>query len=89
MNIFYRPFYTSEATQFIEQLKQERPQLEASQREGRELLWDKPVDREAWRAYRAARWRSSPTFIRTLGTSNQVALQPFRVSAFCFYFDRI
>ena len=32
MNIFYRPFYTSEATQFINQLKQDRPHLEASQR---------------------------------------------------------
>jgi hypothetical protein len=67
MNIFYRPFYTSEATQFIEQLKQERPQLEAAQREGRELLWDKPVDREAWRAYRAAQVAQQPYVYQNSG----------------------
>jgi hypothetical protein len=67
MNIFYRPFYVSEATQFIEQLKQERPQLEAAQREGRELLWDKPVDREAWRAYREAQVEQQPYVYQNSG----------------------
>lgn len=33
--------YTSEATQFLEQLKAQRPHLEAAQREGRALLWDR------------------------------------------------
>ena len=33
--------YESEITQFIKQLKQERPGLEESQRLGRALLWDK------------------------------------------------
>ena len=47
MSIFRRPDYESEITQFIAGLKQQKPQLEALQREGRELLWDKPVDREA------------------------------------------
>ena len=51
MSIFARPHYTSDATQFIEKLKQERPQ----QRAGRALLWDKPVDRGLWKEYRAAR----------------------------------
>jgi hypothetical protein len=37
--------YQSEATQFIEGLKQKNPNLETSQREGRALLWDKkPID---------------------------------------------
>ena len=37
--------YQSEATQFINDLKQKNPNLEASQREGRALLWDKaPID---------------------------------------------
>jgi hypothetical protein len=37
--------YESEASQFINQLKKENPQLEESQRAGRALLWDKePID---------------------------------------------
>jgi len=49
MSLFARPHYTSEATQFIESLKAARPELEAQQREGRSLLWDKQVDHE-WNA---------------------------------------
>lgn len=41
LSIFRRPDYTSEATQFIEQLKANKPTLEAEQRAGRALLWDK------------------------------------------------
>ena len=40
MSIFRRPDYTSETTQFIEQLKAQKPTLETQQREGRALLWD-------------------------------------------------
>jgi aspartate ammonia-lyase len=37
--------YQSEITQFINELKQKNPNLEASQRAGRALLWDKaPID---------------------------------------------
>jgi hypothetical protein len=35
--------YESEATQFINSLKEANPQLEQSQRDGRALLWDKPT----------------------------------------------
>ena len=35
MSIFNRPHYTSEITQFIDELKQKRPHLEADQRTGR------------------------------------------------------
>ena len=45
MNFFRRPDYQSEATLFIEQLKASKPELEAQQRQGRALLWDKAVDR--------------------------------------------
>ncbi len=45
MNIFRRPDYQSEATQFIESLKIQNPQLEKAQREGRALLWDKTINR--------------------------------------------
>lgn len=55
MSIFQRKHYTSEATQFIEQLKVQQPTLEKEQREGRALLWDKLVDRLAWRGFSAGR----------------------------------
>ena len=54
MNLFRRPDYRSDATQFIDQLRAGKPALEAEQRKGRELLWDKAVDRGAWREFRAA-----------------------------------
>jgi Protein of unknown function (DUF3460) len=51
MNIFRRPDYQSEATQFIDQLKVAKPTLEAEQRKGRSLLWDKAIDRTAVKGY--------------------------------------
>ena len=54
MNIFYRPKYQSEVTQFIDQLKSKDPALEAKQRQGRDLLWDKEVNRSDWSDYREA-----------------------------------
>jgi hypothetical protein len=45
--IFYKPQYVSETSHFINDLKLARPTLEAEQRAGRALLWDKNVDREA------------------------------------------
>jgi hypothetical protein len=54
MNIFYRPKYKSEASQFIDQLKSKDPALESKQRQGRDLLWDKEVNRSDWSEYRAA-----------------------------------
>ncbi len=60
MNIFRRPDYKSETTQFLNQLKADRPGLQAGQREGLSLLWDKQVDREANKAYRAARVPQRP-----------------------------
>ena len=53
-SIFRRPDYQSEITTFIDQLKARKPELESLQRQGRELLWDKTVDRSAWREYRDA-----------------------------------
>ena len=41
LSIFRRADYTSDATQFIEQMKADKPTLEAEQRAGRALLWDK------------------------------------------------
>ena len=46
MSFFRRPDYQSDTTEFIEQLKAAKPGLEAEQRKGRNLLWDKTIDRE-------------------------------------------
>jgi hypothetical protein len=46
LRIFRRPDYTSEATQFIEEMKISKPTLEAEQRAGRALLWDKNLIRD-------------------------------------------
>lgn len=66
MSIFRRPDYKSEATQFIDQLKATRPSLEAEQRQGRALLWDKLQDRDAQQGYRAARVAQKPYVYQTL-----------------------
>jgi hypothetical protein len=65
MHLFRYPDYQSDATQFINQLKTEKPDLEARQRQGRELLWDKAVDRQAWEGYKAARVAQKPYVYQT------------------------
>jgi hypothetical protein len=59
MHFFWKP-YKSDVTQFIEELKAKRPTLEAEQRAGRGLLWDRPIDREAEADYREARVPQRP-----------------------------
>ena len=46
MPLFWKP-YKSEITQFIDELRANKPTLEAEQRAGRALLWDREIDREA------------------------------------------
>ena len=46
MPLFWKP-YKSDVTSFIESLKAAKPTLEAEQRAGRSLLWDKALDRDA------------------------------------------
>ena len=53
MPLFWKP-YTSDVTQFIRQLKADKPTLEAEQRAGRALLWDRTIDRSA-----EAEWRDA------------------------------
>ena len=65
MSIFRRPDYESEITRFITELKLKTPDLEAQQRQGRELLWDKAVDRGAWREYRDAEVAQKPYVYQT------------------------
>jgi len=59
MPLFWKP-YTSDTTQFIASLKADRPTLEAEQRAGRALLWDKRIDRDAQREYQDARVPQQP-----------------------------
>jgi hypothetical protein len=53
--IFRRPDYQSDVTQFIEHLRQEKPDLEAQQRAGRAIWWDKHIDRQAQDEWTSAR----------------------------------
>ena len=48
--------YQSDITQFLNQLKEQKPQLEDEQRRGRALLWDKqPIDLEERAEQQASR----------------------------------
>lgn len=64
MPLFWKP-YKSEVTQFIEQLKAQRPTLEAEQRAGRALLWDKEQDRGAQAGFNDARVAQKPYVYQT------------------------
>ncbi len=55
MSIFRRPDYTSDMTNFLADLKAQKPSLEAEQREGRAIWWDKKLDRSAEADYQDAR----------------------------------
>ncbi len=44
MPLFWKP-YTSDVSQLVAELKAKKPTLEAEQRAGRALLWDKNLDR--------------------------------------------
>jgi len=53
--------YQSDITQFINQLKQQKPTLEDEQRRGRALLWDKqPIDLEERSAQKLSRVNQTP-----------------------------
>lgn len=67
MNIFRRPDYRSEVTQFIDQLKVAKPSLEAEQRRGRALLWDKKLDRTALQDMRQGTVAQQPYVYQTSG----------------------
>lgn len=64
MPLFWKP-YKSEVTSFIEQLKAQRPTLEAEQRAGRGLLWDREQDRAAQAGFDAARVAQQPYVYQT------------------------
>jgi len=55
MSFFRRPDYTSEITSFIDGLKSSKPTLEAEQRAGRAIWWDKDLNRADQADYGEAR----------------------------------
>ena len=60
MSIFRRPDYQSDATQFINQLKATKPELDKQQQAGRALLWDKQVNYEVQADSEQARVAQQP-----------------------------
>jgi hypothetical protein len=65
MSLFQRKPYKSEVTEFIESLKARKPALEAEQRAGRALLWDRSLDRTQQAEYREARVPQQPYVYQT------------------------
>jgi len=59
MPFFWKP-YTSDVTQMIQELKAKKPTLEAEQRAGRGLLWDKNLDRQQQAEFQAAKVPQQP-----------------------------
>ncbi len=64
MPLFWKP-YKSEVTSFIEALKAKKPTLEAEQRAGRALLWDRTLDRSAQEEWREAQVPQQPYVYQT------------------------
>ena len=64
MPLFWKS-YKSDVTSFIEELKTAKPTLEAEQRQGRALLWDKRIDRDAQADYSDARVPQQPYVYQT------------------------
>ena len=60
MSIFARAPYKSEVSMFIDELKAKKPTLEAEQRAGRALLWDRALDRQALAEWGEARVPQQP-----------------------------
>ena len=69
-NIFRRPHYTSDTTDFIAQLQQAQPGLDQAQRQGRALLWDKNLDREQQAEFGAGRVPQKPYVYQTAPTGD-------------------
>ena len=64
MPLFWKP-YLSDVSRFIGELKARKPTLEAEQRAGRALLWDRAIDREAQAEWREADVPQQPYVYQT------------------------
>ena len=65
MSFFRRPDYRSDTTNFINDLKKQKPELPEQQLAGRALLWDKDVNHEVWEDLRAGRVEQKPYVYQT------------------------
>ena len=65
MSIFARAPYQSAVSMFIDELKAKKPTLEAEQRAGRALLWDREQDRQALADWGEARVPQQPYVYQT------------------------
>ena len=52
--------YESDITRFLKQLREQRPNLEQSQRAGRAIWWDKPQDLDTTARNRESRVAQRP-----------------------------
>lgn len=57
--------YESEITQFLKQYKEQKPDTEIRQREGRARLWDKNIDPEQQEGFKAGRVPQKPYVYQT------------------------
>ena len=64
MPLFWKP-YKSDVTQFLEDLKAKKPNLEEEQRTGRAIFWDKRIDLDAQEEWRSARVPQQPYVYQT------------------------
>jgi Protein of unknown function (DUF3460) len=64
MPLFWK-HYKSDTTAFIEHLKARKPTLEEEQRQGRALLWDRRVDRDAQAEFLEDRVAQQPYVYQT------------------------
>ena len=64
MPLFWKP-YKSDTTAFIESLREKKPTLEAEQRAGRGLLWDRKIDRDQQSEWNRARVAQQPYVYQT------------------------
>jgi len=60
LHFFRRPDYRSDTTQFIDQLKVDRPHLDTDQQNARALLWDASVERHVLKEFNAGRVAQKP-----------------------------
>jgi hypothetical protein len=65
MSFFARAPYKSEVSMFIDELKLKNPGLEAEQRAGRALLWDRALDRKTLEDWNMARVPQQPYVYQT------------------------
>ena len=57
--------YDSDVTKMLNQYKQQHPDTEQRQREGRARLWDKQIDSELQEGYKQARVPQQPYVYQT------------------------